>query len=96
MSLTIDKLLYRGLTVGHVDKAIKYTEEVLNGVIMNASRNTTGAQAMKGNLMQLAADLEVLYAIRASYKEEKPAPKRKPAAEKVEAEEVVSPEADAS
>lgn len=90
MSLALENLTYRGLTLVHVNKAIKYTEEVLNGVIMNASRNTTGAQAMKGNLMQLAADLEVLYALRESAEEKAPARKRKPTAEKVEAEVVAS------
>lgn len=69
------KLTDRGVTSVVVDKAVENTEKVLATVVMNASKNTTGAQAMKGNASSLAADLEVLYGIQKEYAEAEKADK---------------------
>lgn len=61
------KLTDRGVTSTVVDKAVENTEKVLATVVMNASKNTTGAQAMKGNASSLAADLEILYGIQKEF-----------------------------
>jgi len=65
----------RGVTSIVVDKAVENIEKVLATVVMNASKNTTGAQAMKGNASSLAADLEVLYRIQKEYAEAEKADK---------------------
>ena len=57
-------LAYRGLKPHQVYAAVTNTEKVMATVISNASKNTTGAQAMKGNLSTLAADLKVLYELK--------------------------------
>lgn len=57
----------RGLQRTHVERAIEFTEKVASNVVNNASKNTTGAQAMKGNLSTFVRDLEVLYALRDEY-----------------------------
>lgn len=61
------KLTDRGVTTVVVNKAVENTEKVLATVVMNASKNVTGAQAMKGNASSLAADLEILYRIQKEY-----------------------------
>lgn len=96
MSTLKTNLEGRGLQRGHVKRAIEFTEKVIAQVVNNASKNTTGAQAMKGNLSTLTRDLEVLYDLEKEFAadEKAAAPKRKPAAKEVEAD--VSPEAEAS
>lgn len=69
------KMTERGVTSIVVDKAVENIEKVLATVVMNASKNTTGAQAMKGNASSLAADLEVLYRIQKEYAEAEKADK---------------------
>lgn len=59
-----EKLEERGLTLATVEKAIFNTEKVLANVINNASKNTTGAQAMRSNTSNFANDLKVMYDLR--------------------------------
>lgn len=61
------KLEARNVTKRHVDLAVDNMEKVLAQTVNNASKNTTGAQAMKGNVSTFAADLEVLYGIQKEY-----------------------------
>lgn len=57
----------RGINRGIVDRAIENTEKVLATVVMNASKNVTGAQAMKGNASNIAEDLKVLKALQEEF-----------------------------
>lgn len=72
-----DRLVERGLTRDRLQIAVDNTEKVLAQVILNASKNVTNAQAMKGNTSALAADLEVMLGLLGQF--EKPETKtRKP------------------
>jgi len=57
----------RGVSRATIDKAVENTEKVLAQVIVNASKNTTNAQAMRSNSSSLKADLDVLYGVQADF-----------------------------
>lgn len=61
------KLEDRSVTKVHVKRAIDNMERVLAQTVNNASKNTTGAQAMRGNISTFARDLEVLYELEAEF-----------------------------
>lgn len=65
-----DKLEARGMQRFQVEKAREHVEQVLAQVVNNASKNRTGAQAMRGNISDLAADLKVLDALMEDYEAE--------------------------
>lgn len=50
-----------------VDRAVANIEDVLTQVVSNASKNTTGAQAMRSNISTLKNDLDVLYEMQAEF-----------------------------
>ena len=77
-----EKLQARGVTRRTVELAVSNTEKVLATVILNASKNVTNAQAMKGNASALAEDLKVLTAALEEFVEEDKAATRKPRAMK--------------
>ena len=77
----------RGVTTRTLELAVSNTEKVLATVILNASKNLTNAQAMKGNASALAGDLEVLRSALAEFNEAEKVT-RKPRANKVEVNEI--------
>lgn len=74
----------RGINRKNLEIAIANTEKVLATVILNASKNVTNAQAMKGNTSVLSADLEVLKAVLDEFIEADKTAAKKPRTVKVE------------
>ena len=71
-----ESLSGRGVTKRTVEVALANTEKVFATVIMNASKNVTNAQAMKGNTSVLAEDLKVMKAILEEFNDEQEKPAR--------------------
>lgn len=83
-----ERLAERAITKRVVDLAVVNTEKVLATVILNASKNVTNAQAMKGNTSALAADLETMYALQKEFDTEEKKPRGRPKKEEAPVEDL--------